>query len=75
MQSCSHCPCTAVSAAQKCACLHLGSIEDSSSFHIHFAVRVDSGVVRPCVQMVETVQKQPNLISHHLFLGLDIDGH
>ena len=43
--------------------------------NIHLAVKEDSGKVRPCVQMVETVQKQPNLISHHLFLGLDIGGH
>ena len=43
--------------------------------NIHLAVKEDSGKVRPCVQMLETVQKQPNLISHHLFLGLDTDGH
>ena len=43
--------------------------------NIHLAVKEDSGKMRPCVQMLETVQKQPNLISHHLFLGLDTDGH
>ena len=57
------------SVAQQCVCLLLGPIEDSFNFHIQSAhpscsaVRVDSGVVRPCVAYVRNTAEaaQPHI--------------